>query len=203
LSSLNLKNVALISLIAVVALGIGASIGINLSSVRTTTQIQTVTDTSNVVVVQQVTTTSTATRPFPPFVTITGILTTEYYLPLSVDFRICYYGNLSGILGSGFCNSVDYPVQVSDLKNWNETGDLHITTTTQYFNGTYSVRVPNNATYDIYLELRVPGQSNSTSDFATDAIRLPVFSASTNISNYQIGCGFFGPEDINYYVCVD
>jgi hypothetical protein len=200
--SLNQKIVAFLGVIVVVTLGVGASIGYGISSVKTTTQTETVTDTTSVMIIQQVTTTSIATRPYPPYITISGTIRTEYYMPLSVDFRVCYYENLTGILGSAYCKGPDYPDQITGLKSWNETGDLHIATT-PYFNGTYSVRVPNNATYDIYLILRDPPQLNSTSSFETDAIRLPVYSASPNLSNYQIGCGFYGPQNIAYYLCVN
>ena len=184
--------------ISIISLLIGLFVGFGISSGRIATETETITETSSVVVLQRITTTSTTTQPFPSLVTINGTILTEYYIPLTMDFRVCFYGNLTGILGSAFCAGKNFPVSIADLKNFTGTETLRNVTAYTEYNGTYSVTVPNNATYDIYLELRDPS-SNSTSNFEVDAIRLPVYSASPNLTNYRIGCGFFGPVNLNFF----
>ncbi len=196
------KNVIIfIAITAIIALALGTTVGYNISSGKTMTLTQSVTDSSTVVVIQSVTTTSITTMSPPKIITINGTVETEFYEPVEVAFRVCYYGNLSGILGSEFCGNQNYSSPVTNIVSWNNTGTLPPASGNQYFNGTYSVRVPNNSTYDLYLAIRVPTQANSTSNYdKVDVIRLPIYSASPNITNYRIGCTYEGVAN-SYYAC--
>jgi hypothetical protein len=196
-----IQVVALVTVIAVIALALGTTIGYSISSGKTTTQIQSVTDTSSVIINQSVTTTRVASISSPKIITVSGTVGTESYVPVEISFRVCYYGNLTGILGSAFCGNQNYSSPISNIENWTTNNALGASNAPE-FNGTYSVQVPNNFTYDIYLIIRNPNQTNSPSNYEKiDALRLPVYSVSPNISNYQIGCGWF-VSFIAYY-CVD
>lgn len=193
--------VALVIVIAILALALGTTIGYSISSGKTTTLTQSVTDQSSVVIIQSVTTTRITSMSSPKIITVSGTVRTESYVPVEISFRVCYYGNLSGILGSAFCGNQNYSSPISDIENWTTNNALGASNA-QEFNGTYSVQVPNNSTYDIYLIIRNPNQTNSPSNYEKrDAVRLPVYSVSPNISNYQIGCGWF--VSITAYYCVD
>ncbi len=137
----------------------------------------------------------------PKIITVSGTVRAESYVPVEISFRVCYYGNLTGILGSAFCGNQNYSSPISNIENWTAKSTLDVSSA-QEFNGTYTVQVPNNFTYDIYLIIRNPNQTNSPSNYEKlDAVRLPVYSVSPNISNYQIGCGWF--VSITEYYCVD
>jgi hypothetical protein len=190
------------TLIAISMLALGSVIGYNTALGKTTTQTQTVTDTSSVVIIQAVTTTRIISMSSPKIITVSGTVRTDAYVPVEISFRVCYYGNLSGILGSAFCGNQNYSSPISNVENWTLKSTLPITRNALEFNGTYTVQVPNNFTYDISLTIRSPNQTNSPSNYEKlDVLRLPVYSVSPNISNYQIGCGYTAGN--YFYYCVD
>ena len=71
---------------------------------------------------------------------------------------------------------------------------------TTMFNGTYSIQIPNNATYDIYLVITDPHETPITYE-KVDVVRLPVYSDVQNISNYNVGCLYEGAGN-SFYYCI-
>jgi hypothetical protein len=190
-------------LVAVISLALGTTLGYSMSSGKSsvTTETQTVTDSASIVVIRSTTVTSVSSLHDPSLVAINGTIETGFYMPVEVSFRLCYYGNLTGILGSTYCGNANYSSPVTNISTWNVTSNF-AGPTVQVFNGTYSLEVPNNSTYDVYLVIRDPSQANLTSNYEkVDVVRLPVYSASPNISNYKIGCGYEGAGN-SFYWCV-
>ena len=196
---MQIRQVIAFTVIAVIALLVGTALGYSVSSGKTTTLRQSVTDTTSAMIFQSTTVTSISTISLPKFVTINGTVETQFYMPVEVAFRVCYYGNLSGILGSEFCGNQNYTSPVTNIKSWNISANFAGTSTTM-FNGTYSVQIPNNATYDVYLVITDPHETPITYE-KVDVVRLPVYSDVQNISNYDIGCLYEGAGN-SFYYCI-
>jgi len=189
---------AIIIASVVLALAVGVTIGYSFSSRASTTSTETVESASTVVVVQPSMTTVTV-KSYPDTVVVNGTVETQSFEPVEVAFRVCYYGNLSGILGSEFCGNKNYSSPVVNIRSWNISinfGGPQM----PYFNGTYSIQLPNNATYDVYLVITDPHETPIAYE-KFDVVRLPVYSDVQNISNYDIGCLYEGAGN-SFYYCI-
>jgi len=188
--------IAAIITVAVIALALGATLSYDLLERSTITITQTAT--SSITIVQP-TVTAVTVRSYPNTIVVSGSVETESFEPVEVAFRVCYYGNLSGILGSAFCGDKNYSSLVTNIKSRNVSSNFGGPTTPN-FNGTYSVQVPNNSTYDVYLVITDPNETPITYE-KVDVVRLPVYSDIQNISNYDLGCGYEGAGN-SFYYCI-
>jgi len=186
-------------MVAIIALALGATVSYDAFKPSIITATQTVTATSSVIVIQPAVTTVTM-KSDPNTVVLSGWVETESFEPVEVAFRVCYYGNLSGILGSAFCGNKNYSSPVSNIRSWNVSSDLAGGAWATNYNGIYSVQVPNNSTYDVYLVITDPNETPIAYE-KVDVVRLPVYSDTQNISNYDLGCEYEGAGN-SFYYCI-
>lgn len=186
-----MERLSLISLVIVTLIVFSASIilafyGSPNRSPKATTE--TVTITSVNTIIRLVTTTSSPSIP-PPFVIVNGTVSSEVNYPVEIDFctltnEVISPQNLAvgGISISGVnCSAYSSQVEVTNETEQN-IGNENVT----YFGGTYSARVPNNATY--LLEVRLHFSTTGPS-FEEQAGWLPLnYTVSPQITGYGVDC---------------
>jgi len=186
-----MKSSTILSLVgvSVCMLIIGAAIGSVILRPSTSVSTKTVTATSQNTVVEIVTRVSTLSAPAK--ITVNGTVDSEYYYPYYVI--ACYRGksidvvnSTETVTGIGIACGT-YTAYVQNITHMVETSDGS-NQTYNYYQGSFSIVLPNNASYLFQVNLR--NLSYGTS-FDQDVGLLPLnYTISAQISDYNIFCYF-------------
>jgi hypothetical protein len=174
-------TILLISVIVSATVG-GVIVYYGAGSHFVTTVTQTDTVTSYNTIVQVVT--ATPANDAPSMVTIDGTILSELNYPIAIDF--CKFlseplsdnASVLAQLNGAYCGAYSASVTNQTTENFGQN--------ISYYEGEYSVNLPNNATYLLQVRLL---ESQSGPKFEEQAGWLPLnYTSSSRISDYGINC---------------